>query len=49
MHVNEWYWVLMLSAVGGSFLLGRWCGIRDFEKQLNKRQASRDHVGEEEE
>ncbi len=29
---EPWYWVLVFAAVGTSFLIGRWCGIRDFEK-----------------
>ncbi len=33
--MNEWYWVIVIALVGGAFLLGRWCGIRDFEKAMD--------------
>ena len=31
---GEWHTVLMLVVAGGSFLWGRWCGIRDYERAL---------------
>ncbi len=34
--MNEWYFVLVFALVGGAFLLGRWCGIRDFERKLDE-------------
>jgi len=37
--MDEWYWVLMFGLVGGAFLLGRWCGIRDFEKEMERATA----------
>ncbi len=32
--MSAWDWVGLLALVGGSFLAGRWDGIRSFEKAL---------------
>ena len=34
--MNEWYWVLLIAAGLGSFLFGRWRGIKDFESKMVK-------------
>ena len=37
--MSEWYWVLLFAVGGGSFLMGRWRGIRDFEKGMSDIQS----------
>lgn len=40
---EPWYWVLVFAAVGTSFLIGRWCGIRDFEKAWERAKFECQH------
>ena len=40
--MSDWYWVLLFAVAGVSFLVGRWRGIRDFEKKLDEIEAIRD-------
>ena len=32
--MNDWYLVLLFAVAGVAFLVGRWRGIRDYEKAL---------------
>ncbi len=34
--MSDWYWVLLFAVAGVSFLVGRWRGIRDFEKEWDR-------------
>ena len=32
--MNEWYWALLIIVAGVSFLVGRWAGIKAFDKAM---------------
>lgn len=34
--MSDWDWVGLFALVGVSFLMGRWCGIRDYEKEMKR-------------
>ena len=34
--MNDWYLVLLFAVAGVAFLVGRWRGIRDYEKALKE-------------
>ncbi len=36
--MNEWYWVILIAACMGAFLVGRWRGIKDFEAEMVKQK-----------
>ena len=41
--MSDWDWVSVFALVGVSFLFGRWCGIRAFEKELDRSQNECEH------